>query len=100
EFSKPTDLINSVAGGSSNKDTPAPTAPVSATVSYDENGPICAAVNTCHRVYFGNIARELATLVFLTANANVRRDYLVFMLQSYAFVLTSTLDLLDVAWAK
>lgn len=100
EFSKPTDLLANAASGGVGANATGPTAPVSATVSYDENGPICAAVNTCHRVYFGNLVRELANLVFTAANPNVRRDYLIFMLQSYAFVLTSTLDLLDVAWSK
>lgn len=62
--------------------------------------PTCAAVTTCHRVHFGNIVRELSLLFFTLSCANARRDYLIFLLQTYCFVLTSTLEVLNVDWIR
>ena len=62
--------------------------------------PVCAAVNTCHRVHWGNIIKEVALSYFTLASPDCRRDYLIFLLQSYCFVLTSTLEVLDVDWLR
>ena len=43
--------------------------------------PVCAAVATCHRVHFGHLLRELATLFFIMPEQLVRETYLIQMLQ-------------------
>jgi len=42
---------------------------------------VCAAVATCHRVHFGHILRELATLFYIMPEPIVRQQYLILMLQ-------------------
>lgn len=42
---------------------------------------VCAAVATCHRVYFGHILREVATMFFIMPEPIVRQKYLILMLQ-------------------
>lgn len=43
--------------------------------------PVCAAVATCHRVHFGHILRELATMFFIMPEPLIREKYLILMLQ-------------------
>ena len=62
--------------------------------------PICAAVTTCHRVGFGHLLKELAVYFFTLPESLIRERYIVFLLQSYAHVLTITLEMLDVDWQK
>jgi hypothetical protein len=49
--------------------------------------PVCAAVATCHRVHFGHILRELATMFFIMPEPIVRQKYIILMLQVKPFPL-------------
>ena len=62
--------------------------------------PVCAAITSCQRVHFGHIVRELAQMFFVLPCPEVRQHYLIYMLQSYGHVLTTTLELLDVDWVR
>ena len=45
--------------------------------------PVCAAVGTCHRVHFGHLLRELATMFYVMPTPIVRQKYLILMLQVF-----------------
>eukprot|EP00096_Caligus_rogercresseyi_P010719 TRINITY_DN3999_c0_g2_i1.p1 TRINITY_DN3999_c0_g2~~TRINITY_DN3999_c0_g2_i1.p1 ORF type:complete len:424 (-),score=95.11 TRINITY_DN3999_c0_g2_i1:646-1917(-) len=65
-----------------------------------EGPPICAAVNSCHRIHYGNVIRELATSFFTLPVPLVREYYLTFMLQNYIQAFTLTSELLEVNTRK
>ena len=64
----------------------------------DESNPVCGAVTCLHRVHFGHLLREVATLFYVLPTPLVRSSYLVFMLQNYCHVLTLTMEMLSLDW--
>ena len=62
--------------------------------------PVCAALPCLGRVHFGLIVRDLAQAFFVLPAAEVREHYIVYLLQSYCHVLTTTLEILDVDWVR
>ncbi|CAB4054950.1 unnamed protein product [Lepeophtheirus salmonis] len=62
--------------------------------------PICAAVNTCRRIHFGDVIREIATCFFTLPSPIVRAHYLTLMLQNYCQAFTLTSELLEVNTRK
>ena len=62
--------------------------------------PVCAALPCLARVHFGLVVRELAQAFFVLPAAEVREHYIVYLLQNYCHVLTTTLELLDVDWIR
>jgi len=61
----------------------------------------CAAALTVHRMHLGQQPRDVACALFTLASPATRDPFsLVSLLQCYAHVLTSTLELLDVDWAR
>ena len=62
--------------------------------------PVCVALPCLARVHFGLVVRELAQAFFVLPAAEVRDHYVVHLLQNYCHVLTTTLELLDVDWAR
>jgi hypothetical protein len=51
-------------------------------------------------VSYTSLERDLAVVVFTLGNPTVRQHYLLTLLQSYCFVLTSTLEALGVKWQR
>lgn len=63
-------------------------------------GPSIAAVTRVGNLHYSSLPRDLANVVFSLAAPQVRRHYLLCLLQNYLITLTNTLELLGVGWER